>query len=231
MTTNSVVEQVEACANAIETRFKKSGDWIRHTSDTNIKLRDSEFSGDKYRRAHISIIDSRELNKLYFLHVTIFPHINNPAPIYGFDIIAGPTRVSGAFHDFSKSGKFDDNMSWFANRTKDIVWNKKRELPEWAKSIFSDSIVAIGAVGSEELAEFISLGLETLDYYLDNIDKTNNQDIDTTENQNFYCQQQRLNPHTPRVLVNLGFTEHRATQFVENTLFPLYDKNTINFME
>jgi len=221
MTTNSLVEQVENCATQIESLFNKFGESTRITVDRTIGLTDIEFKSTKFRRAHLSIIDSREINKLYFLHVTVFPHINNPSPIYGFDIIAGPTRVSGAFHDFSKSATIDSNMSWFAERTKDISWNKKRALPDWAKAIFSDSIVAIGAVGPEELAEFISLGLETLDYYLDHIDLTNDQDIDTTEQQNFYCQQQRLNPHTPRVLVSLGFTDKEAHEFVENILFPL----------
>jgi hypothetical protein len=38
--------------------------------------------------------------------------------------------------------------------------------------------------------------------------------------QNRYCYYQKQNPHTPRVLVSLGFTEEEATSFVQHTLFP-----------
>jgi hypothetical protein len=155
------------------------------------------------------------------LHVTIFPHTNDPSPIYGFDIVAGPNKVSGAFHDYSNGGNPEHElMHWFKNRTKNIDWNKKRELPSWAKNIFSDSMVAIGAVGPEELDDFIRLGLETLDYYLKNVGTHPHSYTNYAMAQNFYCHNQRQNPHTPRVLVNLGFTEEQAKNFVEQQLFP-----------
>ena len=34
-------------------------------------------------------------------HVCLFPELTNGGPIYGFDIIAGKNKVTGAFHDFS----------------------------------------------------------------------------------------------------------------------------------
>jgi len=29
-----------------------------------------------------------------------------------------------------------------------------------------------------------------------------------------------MNPHTPKVLVNLGFAEHEASEFINTKLFP-----------
>lgn len=180
------------------------------------------FTNEHYRRAHISIVDAIDTKNFWLLHFTIFPHVDDGCPIYGFDIVAGPKKVSGAFHDFSSSGhKNNVLMKWFEERTRDIAWNKKRELPDWAKNIFSDSIVAIGAVGLDELDAFCKLGLETLDYYLENVGCTKSYLHDHTADQNFYCEQQRLNPHTPRVLHTLGFSVEEATKFVEDTLFPL----------
>jgi len=155
------------------------------------------------------------------LHVTVFPQFNDPSPIYGFDIVAGPNKVSGAFHDFSISGDAESPMwLWFNATTAGLEWNKKRELPEWAKQIFSPAMVAIGAVGEEELDEFVKIGLNSLEFYLINVGLGQQDIADYHMAQNRYCHYQKQNPHTPRVLVNLGFTEQESKDFVEKMLFP-----------
>lgn len=185
-------------------------------------VQDWVFTSSIYRRAHISVVDARDSHKLWLLHVTVFPHIENGNPIYGFDIVAGPNKVSGAFHDFSPVYKNSPLSTWFHERTADLDWNKRRELPEWAKPIFSNDIVAIGAVGIEELEKFCDLGLETLDYYLSEL-HPETADMDFSEEQNYYCIQQRKNPHTQRVLQTLGFNPDEAKDFVYHNLFPLID--------
>ena len=42
-----------------------------------------------------------EIQKVYGCHVCLFPELTNGGPIYGFDIISGKNKVTGAFHDFS----------------------------------------------------------------------------------------------------------------------------------
>lgn len=214
----SISGKCDLVASEIISRFQSTGHLIRKTD--NDKFRDYSFSSDLYRRAHISIVDAREEHKVWLLHVTVFPHLTTTDPIYGFDIIAGPNKVSGAFHDFSPIKKTNKLCKWFHKKTADLAWNKRRELPDWAKPIFSNDIVAIGAVGLDELTQFCELGLETLDHYLDmlNLDST---EKDHTEEHNFYCLQQRLNLRTGAVLKTLGFTEDEARAFIENNLFPL----------
>ena len=220
MTANSVFDLSISCSEDIIQKFHTTGNLADRYIDINKGVTDLVFESNIYRRAHVSIVDARENRKLWLLHVTVFPHIHNPAPIYGFDIISGPSRVSGAFHDLSFAGSRDVIMPWFADRTQNLSWNKKRELPDWAKQIFSDNIVAIGAVGPDELQEFVKLGKETLEYYLEKLPETNDSNIDTTDDQNKYCHYQKQNQHTPRVLVNLGFTEDEARSFVSDRLFP-----------
>ena len=221
MTQSSVFDKAIACSDEITARFIKTGTLVTTDSDADRGVMDLVFESSRYRRAHVSIVDARESKKLWLLHVTVFPHPNDPSPIYGFDIVAGPSRVSGAFHDFSAAGETNHPMmDWFADQTALLEWNKKRELPEWAKNIFSSSMVAIGAVGAEELDEFVDLGLKTLDYYLENVGNTQESLADYHMAQNRYCHYQKQNPHTPRVLVTLGFTEQQAQEFVRNTLFP-----------
>jgi hypothetical protein len=55
------------------------------------------------RRCHIDVVDARESKGLWMMHVCIFPNLDNNGPIYGFDVIAGKNKMTGAFHDFSKS--------------------------------------------------------------------------------------------------------------------------------
>jgi hypothetical protein len=81
-------------------------------------------------------------------------------------------------------------------------------------------MVAIGAVGEEELDKFITLGLETLEFYLANVG-FGQQDVATYEMaQNRYCHYQKQNPRTPASLQHLGFTEQEANDYVQNKLFP-----------
>jgi len=216
-----IFDQSIACAKEIEKRFRNTGDLIELTTNERLGATDLIFSSIRYRRAHISIVDARASKKVWMLHVTVFPHLNDPGPIYGFDIVAGTNKVSGAFHDFSISGDAESPMClWFNAKTKTLEWNRPRSLPEWAKQIFSPAMVAIGAVGPEELEEFIKLGLETLDFYLANVGFDQQDVADYHMAQNKYCRYQKQNPHTPRVLINLGFTEEEARSFIHTKIFP-----------
>ena len=178
------------------------------------------FQSDKFRRAHLDIVDARETKRLYMMHLCVFPHINDDSPIYGFDIIAGPNKVTGAFHDFSPNSNRNHEMyQWYHDRVKDIEWSKKRKLPEWATNIFSDSMIAAGNINKTDELNLISfLARSNLTYYLDNVGKFS--DVDTTESQNYYCENQRKNPHTPKVMESLGFDADTVQRFIQQCLFP-----------
>jgi len=178
------------------------------------------FRSGIFRRAHLDVVDARDTKKLYMMHLCIFPHTNDPGPIYGFDLIAGPNKVTGAFHDFSPGyDKQHYMLDWFHDRVDGIEWSKKRELPQWAKNIFSGSMVAAGNINTmEELDEVLSLANQTLSYYLDNIGAMS--DIDSTNAQNWYCHNQRQNPHTPKVMESLGFDSETVQNFITSCLFP-----------
>jgi len=178
------------------------------------------FRSGVFRRAHLDVVDARDTKKLYMMHLCIFPHTNDPGPIYGFDLIAGPNKVTGAFHDFSPGyDKQHYMLDWFHNRVDDMEWSKKRELPQWARNIFSGSMVAAGNINTmEELDEVLSLANETLSYYLNNIGTVSY--IDSTDAQNWYCHNQRQNPHTPKVMESLGFDSETVERFISSCLFP-----------
>ena len=180
------------------------------------------WTSDRYRRAHVDVVDARETKGLWMMHCCIFPHLNNPAPIYGFDVVAGKNKITGCFHDYSSAGDSEHPMmDWFADEAQKLSWNKTRKLPDWAERIFSPSMIAAGNVNDEEeLEQIFAMARTTLDHYLSTVAETNNTAVDTTEAQNYYCENQKQNPHTPRVMVSLGLSEEDVRVFIQECLFP-----------
>jgi hypothetical protein len=177
------------------------------------------WTSDKFRRAHLDIVDARETKKLYMMHLTVMPHLNDGAPVFGFDLIAGPNKVTGAFHDFSPINRQHPMLDWFGDSVSSCQWSKQRELPEWAKQIFSNHMVAAGNISdSDELRSIITLVLNNLDYYLDTVGYKGKR-VYKAE-QNAYCHWQKQNPHTPRVMQALGYDEETVHDFIQKCLFP-----------
>jgi phycocyanobilin:ferredoxin oxidoreductase len=180
------------------------------------------WTSDRYRRAHVDVVDARESKGLWMMHCCIFPHTHNPAPIYGFDVIAGKNKITGCFHDYSKAGDPEHPMmDWFADEAQKLDWTKTRKLPDWAERIFSPSMVAAANVSDEvELEQITNMAKRTITHYLESVAETNNTANDTTYEQNFYAQNQKQNPHTPRVMVSLGLSEEDVQHFIQECLFP-----------
>ncbi len=180
------------------------------------------WRSDSYRRAHVDVVDARETKGLWMMHCCIFPHTHNPAPIYGFDVVAGKNKITGCFHDYSNAGDPEHPMmEWFADEVNKLDWNRTRKLPEWAERIFSPSMVAAANVQEEhELNQIFSMAKTTLAHYLSCVSETNNTANDTTEAQNYYAYNQKQNPHTPRVMASLGLDEEDVRIFIQDCLFP-----------
>ena len=96
------------------------------------------------RRCHIDVVDARDSKALWMMHVCIFPNLENNGPIYGFDVIAGKNKMTGAFHDFSRSsgGEAHPLIDWYKESVEEFIPSKRRELPEWAQNIFTSSMLA-----------------------------------------------------------------------------------------
>lgn len=180
------------------------------------------WSSDRYRRAHVDVVDARSSKGLWMMHCCIFPHTHNPAPIFGFDVIAGKNKITGCFYDFSAAGDPEHPMMyWFRDEADKLEWRKERVLPDWAQRIFSKSMVAAANVSDEEeLAQIVAMAKNGVNHYLETVGETNNTVEDTTYNQNYYAQNQKQNPHTPKVMVSLGLTEEDVKVFIQECLFP-----------
>ena len=99
---NRLIDKFEYTGTEIQEegmeRFNQPG-WINRV-----------WSGDLYRRAHVDVVDMRESSKLWMMHCCIFPHLDSDAPIFGFDVIAGPNKMTGAFCDLSATTNRNHKM-------------------------------------------------------------------------------------------------------------------------
>jgi phycocyanobilin:ferredoxin oxidoreductase len=180
------------------------------------------WTSGSYRRAHVDVVDARDTKGLWMMHCCIFPHIHNSGPIFGFDVIAGKNKITGCFIDYSPTtDKNHPMIEYFAEEVSRYEWIKKRELPDWAQRIFSPHMVAAGNVQEEsELDQIESLAHIVINHYLETIADTSNTVPDSTFEQNYYAQNQKQNPHTPKVMTSLGLKEDDVQVFIQDCLFP-----------
>ena len=182
------------------------------------------WTSNDYRRAHVDVVDMREEKKMWMMHVCVFPHIDSDAPIYGFDVIAGANKMTGAFHDFSATTNMEHPMiDWFGEVASALSWKRERELPPWAKAIFTDHMIAAGMVKEPvEIAQITGAAMETLSYYLKEVGKHNGYSSSELgiAAQNNYAHYQKQNPHTPNVMKSLGIDSDDVDLFIEKCLFP-----------
>jgi len=163
-----------------------------------------------FRMAHLEIFNQ---DRFMVVHLCVFPHAYDPRPIFGFDVIAGESKVTGVFMDLSPT---IDNTEPFTS----LNFGKMRERPEWG-DIFSQHWIACRPNAEEmiTIAEEVQRVLRT---YLDDLSlsKRYHPKYEEVINaQNHYCLQQRKNEHTVKAIKNL-LGEQRATEFVTQVLFP-----------
>lgn len=218
--------RLNSLAHSIETKFDQH--FVRFDNpkyDKSLHFKDWSdlfWKTDKIRKAHLKTIIPSDGKGLWLMHVNVFPQPGIELPILGFDIVAGPKKITGSFMDFSplhgNSHPYHDYMNI---RVKDLEWNKPRELPDWAKQIFSSDMLAVGNINDEvELNQFIEVTTDLVDYYLDNIDENAFESVrDTRSILNKYCQNQKMNPHLHRSILAMGISEEDKNRYVNNVLF------------
>jgi len=183
---------------------------------------DTFWHSDQVYKAHLKTIIPEDGKGLWLMHVNVFPERYIELPILGFDIVAGPKKITGSFMDYSPLHGVPHPYTDFMSRTvENLEWNKQRELPPWAKEIFSDHMIAVGNINTdEELDQFIDVTSQLLEFYLENLEANSfDSHRDTLPLLNKYCQNQKLNPHLHRSILAMGISEEDKDAYVNNVLF------------
>lgn len=159
-----------------------------------------------FRLAHIEIFKQ---SSFMVVHCCVFPYVTDPNPIYGFDVVAGPNKITGVFMDLSPTVL---PAVPFAK----LDFGVERMRPDWG-DIFSEHWLA----ARPTVEEMDLIGVEAhrvLDEYLVGLGKFG-EESEIIKAQNYYCNQQRKNQHTRKMLANL-LGDAKADEFMTNILFP-----------
>lgn len=212
-------EKLTTLSDKIEDLFDKHFD--RQIQETDLCFegwQDLYWDSHFVRKCHIQKINKRESQKLMLLHITIFPKTHLSTPILGFDVVAGQNKITGSFFDYSPIGQHI-YLDYFKNEVSKLGWNKPRELPDWAKSIFSENMLAVGNLKEEsEVDQLCDTAFSLIAYYVENLGKNNHYGI-FKERQNYYCSQQKKNPHLHRSMLAMGITEEQKDRYINEVLF------------
>ena len=226
--TSEIWDKLITCQERIIQVFDRFGEEFEEPGLDHFNREDGSWinrvwKNEHVRRAHIDVVDARASKGLWMMHVCCFPDIHNDGPIYGFDVIAGKNKITGAFHDFSPTSNLEHDMiDGYYESVADFVPKKQRELPEWAKNIFTEKMLAASNVKSDEVDRIIDIALTNLHEYFHRIgDSAGAGDRDhVVAAQNHYCHNQQQNPHTPNVMKSLGLNEADVEKFCTDMLFP-----------
>lgn len=182
--------------------------------------KDTYWKSQQIRKCHLKTIDNRETQKLWLMHMNLFPRVDTSIPILGFDIVAGPNKITGSFFDFSPVCDKHEFHEHFQRSVSNLAWNKPRELPDWARKIFSDHMIAVGNIREgKEIDQLTDVCLSLIEYYLERAPEFDTPNGDFKEQQNFYCRQQKMNPHLHRSIIAMGISEYDKNRYVERVLF------------
>jgi phycocyanobilin:ferredoxin oxidoreductase len=201
-------------------------DAVPHVESTALLWDNVLLRSDTFRRAHIETFDVAE--RLSVLHVCVLPHLDDPSPIFGFDMIAGPSRVTGIFLDLSPVTHLTP-----VPRLREVVgasalagFAMPRSLPAWG-GIFSDDMLAIRPVSLDEVSRAIGLAEVALDGVLKaSGSPADPAPVNVAAGQAGYMTAQRRNEHTFRMLAGFIGMEP-ARRFIDEVLFPLDPNMTI----
>lgn len=157
-----------------------------------------------YARAHVERIVRHKVN---ILHCVVMPHTNDPAPIFGFDVIGLNGYLTGMFLDLTPTAKTDP---WPVTPN---IEGTPRALPDWA-NFFSRQMISVVPTEKDVWA-----GLRVLREHLGLLRSDAGDSRVIAAQQQFYTEQQRANPKTYRMLASIVGPE-KANEFIRTVLWP-----------
>jgi phycocyanobilin:ferredoxin oxidoreductase len=161
---------------------------------------------------------------LQILHCVFFPDPQYDLPVFGADIVAGRGVVSAAIVDLSPVGAaLPAGVTAALEALPPRRFSQERDLPDWG-TIFSPHVRFVRPSDSAEENQFVALVGDFLSVIAEASRTVVAQPIDHPDTvgrhqgQLSYCQQQKRNDKTRRVLEK-AFNPAWADQYIEQLLF------------
>ena len=161
---------------------------------------------------------------LDILHCVLFPDPRYDLPLFGADIVAGRGAISAAIVDLSPTtGALAQEVSAALGARSRPQFKEPRDVPAWG-SIFSPQVLFVRPTSAEEEEWFLQELLAFHAIFIAALKGAKPQPADHPdtlrrfEGQLNYCQQQRRNDKTRRVL-EMAFDPQWADNYIQNLLF------------
>jgi len=178
------------------------------------------FTAPSFRRAHLEMFSAP--GQFTVLHLCILPHLYDPAPIFGFDMLGGRDQVSGLFLDFSPVvSESQPSLGEAIDGETRAACGTARPVPAWG-TIFSPAFLAVRPRGLQDVETGLAAALGGLRFYLTRLAQMPAAPrLDAIlAGQTAYALAQRANPHTARMLARfVGAAGARTV--IETLLFPI----------
>ncbi|MFZ9229058.1 MAG: phycocyanobilin:ferredoxin oxidoreductase [Prochlorococcaceae cyanobacterium] len=225
---------MEALAERIRSRWQSFPELAELPLDTDL----AEISGSLDGEALFirnELAQCRGLRKLHLetarlgaglqiLHCVFFPDPRFDLPVFGADVVASPAGVSAAIADLSPvCGHLPPTIDAALASHPGPAFRQRRELPPWG-SIFSEHVCFIRPDGLDEEEAFVQRVDQLLSLVHSSCMSVSPDAADAPatverwQGQLSYCQQQKRNDKTRRVLEK-AFNPSWADRYIEALLF------------
>lgn len=181
------------------------------------------YQTPQFRKLHLEL--ARVGTQLDILHCVMFPRSTYPLPMFGADLVAGPRGISAAIVDLSPMTTDRALSETYAKRLAnlpDLKFAEPRELPTWG-DIFSPFCLFVRPVNAQEEKAFVDRVIAMLTLHCEAAIvaqpvTTPEAEAEIVARQRYYCQKQKQNDKTRRVLQK-AFGEEWTDRYINQVLF------------
>lgn len=176
------------------------------------------WESEKFRKIHLEVAQMK--SGLDILHINMYPRYDYDIPIFGADVVASPKSVGAAIVDISSIR--EDRSLPEEYKILDIVetdFEEDKKMPDWG-DVFSEYCVFVKPT-EDEYEKFINTAFTYLNYHcaISHNTKANPDNIPINyEGHKFYCEKQRQNNKTRKVLESIFDSEY-ADKYISEMLF------------
>jgi len=173
---------------------------------------------EKFRKIHLEVAQMK--SGLDILHTNMYPRYEYDIPIYGADIVASSKSVGAAIVDIS-SVREDRTLpdQYEILNIIDTDFEEDKKMPDWG-DVFSQYCVFVRPT-EEEYEKFVNTAFTYLNYHCA-ISYNTKPNWDNYPNvyqgHKYYCEKQRQNNKTRRVLESI-FGDEFADRYIKEMLF------------
>lgn len=182
------------------------------------------YQTPQFRKLHLEL--AKVGTNLDILHCVMFPRIEYALPMFGCDLVGGRGQISAAIADLSPLNSDRTLPAEYASSLQALPalnFSHARDLPDWG-DIFSQFCIFIRPGSPQEEAMFLARVEAFLEIHCTRAiaakPSSTEQQAEILSAQQYYCNKQRQNDKTRRVLEK-AFGNDWAEYYMTSVLFDL----------